>query len=130
MYERITIILGTKERKRIASRLRCRLEDVEAYRKKGVIPDSWRIQLYELYGVRPLWLITGRGPMSLLDANIPPDFIPCLSGKILMMLSEVEGFDEYIPLQVYVFYRNIEHMVKDMLERSFLGVNNRIDSLM
>lgn len=64
-YRRMLEATGTDSQTALAAALGIKQPTFWDARKRGVIPASWLVVLVERYGLSPLWVKAGEGPMHL-----------------------------------------------------------------
>lgn len=65
VYERIKTVTGVATQIQIADILEIRQSSISDAMRREVIPDSWVVRLFNVYGVNPDWLLYGVGPRYL-----------------------------------------------------------------
>lgn len=127
ILERIISVLDTNDLAIIVQLLGSSVHEFSAAYSEHIIPDGWRIRMYELYGVCPLWLITGEGPKTITDIGVSDDFKKNLGTEIMMIFSDIVDFEHAQPMHLYAIQKKVESIVDSALFKSAIRINKHVD---
>jgi len=83
---RIRAVTGTRTQVELANILDIRQSSISDAKRRGCIPATWLVTLYERYGANPTWIKTG----ELTAYLIPDTDRPAPSGAPLLQAAPVE----------------------------------------